>query len=262
MLFWLKKIFTVPFLPLNFALLAGFCGLAFLLWTKRAKLGRCLIVLAFATLALASNKSVALLLIQPLESLYPALPPAATASDLPSQTQACVAIVVLGGGHSDSPQLSFVNQLSSSALSRLAEGIRLARLFPKSRLIVSGYSGTNQRSHAQVLAEAAVSLGVSPERIVRFDQTRDTDDEAQAIRRELGQQPFLLVTSAWHMPRAMALCQKAGLHPIPAPADFMARPGADRSWDLLAFDLGALERSTKAIHERLGFFWARLNGRA
>jgi uncharacterized SAM-binding protein YcdF (DUF218 family) len=59
----------------------------------------------------------------------------------------------------------------------------------------------------------------------------------------------------------MALCEKAGLHPIAAPADFMLRPGADTGWGLVAWDLGALERSTKALHERLGLFWARLRGR-
>jgi uncharacterized SAM-binding protein YcdF (DUF218 family) len=105
-----------------------------------------------------------------------------------------------------------------------------------------------------------MSLGLAPERIVRLDTTRDTDDEAQELARRLGAEPFLLVTSAWHMPRSMALCEKAGLHPIAAPADFMLRPEADAGWNLLAWDLGALERSTKAIHERLGLLWARLRG--
>lgn len=258
MLFWLKKVLTLPFLPLNFALLAGLIGLCLLFFSKRRLLGRGLLLAAVAALAAFSNKGIALLLIRPLESHYPALP----ASPLPPQTEGCRAIVVLGGGHSDSPEMSSVNQLSSSALARLAEGIRLARQLPRARLIVSGYNGPNRLTHAQVLANAAESLGMDPARITRFDDTRDTDDEAQAIRRELGPQPFLLVTSAWHMPRAMALCEKAGLHPVPAPADFMFKPGADSNWSLLTFDLGALERSTKAIHERLGLLWARLNNRA
>jgi hypothetical protein len=42
----------------------------------------------------------------------------------------------------------------------------------------------------------------------------------------------------------------------------MARPGADTGWQLVAWDLGALERSTKAIHERLGLLWVRLRRRA
>lgn len=260
MMFWLKKALTVPFMPLYFTLIVGLVGLVLLFWSQRQKLGRTLVTLALASMAVFSNKGIARFLIVPLENQYTAIPEVRTAADLPPTAKECRYIVVLGGGHSDSPSLSRVNQLSSSALSRLVEGVRLAHLLTHAQLIVSGYNGPHQLSHAQILAEAAQSLGVAPSRIVRLDNTRDTDDEAQALVREVGSQPFLLVTSAWHMPRAMALCQKAGLHPIAAPADFMLRPGADEGRNLLAWDLGALERSTKAIHERLGLFWAKLRG--
>jgi uncharacterized SAM-binding protein YcdF (DUF218 family) len=257
MLFWLKKALTIPFLPLYFTLLAGIAGLL-LLGTKNRKLARVLITAAILVLAVFSNTGVARLLIAPLESRYPAIPEIAASSTPPAPIAACHTVVVLGGGHSDSPALSRVNQLSPSALSRLTEGLRLARLLPDSTLIVSGYNGSKQESHAYVLEQAAVSLGFPATRIQRLDTTRDTDDEAQQLAQRLGEQPFLLVTSAWHMPRAMALCQKAGLRPVPAPADFMLRPDADKDFGLLTWDLGALERSTMAIHERLGLLWARL----
>ena len=234
MLFWLKKALTAPFLPLYFALFTGLLGSA-LLWTKRQKTGRALVTAAALSLAIFANKGVALLLIAPLESKYAAIPEARVATNLPAQVTACHTIVVLGGGHSNTTNLSRVNQLSSASLSRLTEAVRLAHLLP----------GAN-----------------APERIVRMDDTRDTEDEALELVRHLGHEPFLLVTSAWHLPRAMALCEKAGLHPIPVPADFMARPGADTGWQLFAWDLGALERSTMAIHERLGLFWVRLHGGA
>lgn len=262
MLFWLKKILTIPFMPLNFALLLGLVGLILLFWTKRQKLGRVLLAAAFLALALFSNKGIARLLIAPLENQFSALPEAPNASALAPDVANCRTIVVLGGGHSDSPGLSRVNQLSTSSLSRLTEGVRLAHLLPDAKFIVSGYNGPRTFSHAQILAEAAQSLGIAPARFIRFDHTRDTDDEAQALVREIGPQPFLLITSAWHMPRAMALCKKAGLHPIAAPADFMLRPGPDDKQDWLGWDLGALERSSKAIHERLGLFWAKLRGRS
>jgi uncharacterized SAM-binding protein YcdF (DUF218 family) len=261
MLFWLKKAVTTPFLPLYFALFSGGLGSA-LLWTKRQKTGRVLVSAATLSLAIFANKGVALLLIAPLESRYTAIPEVHLATDLPAHVAACRTIVVLGGGHSDTIGLSRVNQLSSSALSRLAEAVRLARLLPAAKLIVSGFNGPNHPSHAQILAEAAMSLGVAPERIVRMDATRDTEDEALELARRLGRERFLLVTSAWHLPRAMALCERAGLQPVPVPADFLARPGADTGWQLLAWDLGALERSTMAIHERLGLLWVRLRGRA
>jgi uncharacterized SAM-binding protein YcdF (DUF218 family) len=262
MFFWLKKLLTLPFLPLYFSILAGALGLALLLFTRRQKLARVLLLTATFVLALFSNKGVARLLIEPLEGTYAPIPEAITARELPENARHSVAVVVLGGGHGEAAGFSRVNQLSSSALRRLAEGVRLAHLLPTASLIVSGYQGPNEISHAQVLAEAAESLGIAGNRILRFDKTRDTDDEAQELKRTLGEQPFLLVTSAWHMPRAMALCEKAGLHPVAAPADYMLRVDADSGWASLTFDLGALERSTKAIHERLGLFWAKLRGRA
>ena len=261
MLFWLKKALTLPFLPLYFSLFAGLIGTV-LLWSKRQKTGRVLVTAAVLTLVVFTNKGVALLLLAPLETQYAAIPEAQVARNLPVQVLACHTIVVLGGGHSDTTELSRVNQLSTSSLSRLTEAVRLARLLPDAKLIVSGYNGPNHLSHAQILAEAALSLGVAPDRIVRLDTTRDTDDEARELAQRLKGEPFLLVTSAWHMPRAMALCEKVGSHPVAAPADFMLRPGADTGWSLLAWDIGALERCTKAIHERLGLLWARLRGHA
>lgn len=261
MLFWLKKTLTIPFLPLYFVLLAGFAGLVLLFCTRRQKLGRAFVALALFALAVFSNSGVAQFLIAPLENQYAAIPEARAANDLPPTANVCRFIVVLGGGHGDAPQLSRLSQLSPSALGRLTEGVRLAYLLPEAKLIVSGYNGPRELSHAQILADSAQSLGIAPARIVRFDNTRDTDDEAQAILREIGPQPFLLVTSAWHMPRAMALCKKAGLNPIAAPADFMERGRLDESCSFLAWDIGALERSTKAIHERLGLFWAKMRKR-
>ena len=261
MLFWFKKALTVPFLPLYFALFTGLLGTA-LLWTKRQKLGRVLATASALSLVIFANKGVALLLLAPLETQYAAIPEARAAKDLVPIVAACRIIVVLGGGHSDTTELSRVNQLSTASLSRLTEAVRLAHLLPDAKLIVSGYNGPNRLSHAQILAEAAMSLGIAPERIVRLDNTRDTDDEAQELSSRLGHEPFLLVTSAWHMPRAMSLCEKAGLNAIATPADFMLRPGSDTGWELVAWDVGALERSTKAIHERLGLLWARLRGRA
>ncbi|MBK9992328.1 MAG: YdcF family protein [Verrucomicrobia bacterium] len=262
MLFWLKKILTLPFLPLHFALMAGSAGIVLLFWTKRQKTGRALVTIAVLALAIFSNKGVARFLIAPLESQYAAIPEARSTSELPARIQACRTIVVLGGGHSDSTTLSRVNQLSSSALARLIEAVRLARLMPEAQVIVSGYNGPKTLSHAQILAEAAQSLGLAPERIIRLDTTRDTHDEALELARRLGSEPFLLVTSAWHMPRSMALCEKVGLHPIAVPTDFMLRQEVDSGWRILAWDLGALERSTKAIHERIGLFWSRLRGQS
>ncbi len=268
MFFWPKKILTLFFLPLHFALIAGTTGLILLHLRSREKLARILLTAAILALALFSNKGVSQRLLAPLESRYPATPESIASSStlsatpaLPADLAACHYILVLGGGHARSPALSRINQLSTASLSRLTEAIRIFRqLPPDARLVVSGHDGDTNISHAQVLAEAAISLGVPADRIVRFDHTRDTHDEALALRALAGDAPVAVVTSAWHMPRAMKLCEATGLRPIACPADFMLKPEARTGSDFFLFEIGALERSTKAIHEYLGLLWSSLRG--
>jgi uncharacterized SAM-binding protein YcdF (DUF218 family) len=261
MLFWPKKIIALLFLPLSFALIAGLTGLVLLHLRRRERLARLLITASLLALAFFSNKGVASLLLAPLENRHAAVPELSPGDTLPAELAACRFVAVLGGGHGESDGFSRINQLSPAALGRLAEAIRILRLLPEdARLIVSGHAGEDKTTHAQVLAEAALSLGVPPARILRLDTPRDTEDEARAILARVGQAPVAVVTSAWHMPRAVALCRGAGLQTVPCPADFLLKPGADTGLRLLQFDLGALERSTKAIREYLGLVWASLRG--
>ncbi|MDB6126779.1 MAG: hypothetical protein JWM35_675, partial [Verrucomicrobia bacterium] len=149
-----------------------------------------------------------------------------------------------------------------AAASRLVEGVRLARLLPEASLVVSGPSAGDGDTHASVLAAAAISLGVDPRRIIQIDTARDTDDEVQEIKLRLGPQAhFALVTSAWHLPRAVALMRCAGLDPLPCPADFLTRANRDSRASDWLFDLSGLERSTWAIYERLGTAWAKMQGK-
>jgi uncharacterized SAM-binding protein YcdF (DUF218 family) len=257
MLFWLKKALTLPFLPLHFALFVGTVGL-FLSWRRSsARLGLVLMTVALLSLLVFSNARVATALVVPLESSYAPMPEARSAGDLPAELKDCTAVVVLGGGHTDHTSVSRVSQLSPAALARLTEGIRLARLLPKAKLIVSGNNGADI-SHAQVLAEAAESLGFAAERIVRMDEPRDTEDEAAGIKQRIGSAPFALVTSAWHMPRAMTLCRRAALNPVACPTDFIVRPGSKIPFAWLRWDIGQLEASTWVMHERVGLLWIRV----
>jgi uncharacterized SAM-binding protein YcdF (DUF218 family) len=262
MLFWLKKAVAYWLMPLPFCLLVMIAGLLLLRSDRWRRTGRGLLVTGVLLLLFLSNKQVGRALLRPLETRYPGLPEIAAGTPVPAPLQACRAIVVLGGGHSDRPGLAANNQLSSAALSRLAEGVRLARLLPDAPLFVSGPAAGSGATHASVLAAAAVALGLDPKRLVQIDTARDTDDEAQEVRRRLGPGvPFALVTSAWHMPRAVALMRRAGLAPLPCPADFLTRAnGQTRAGDWLC-DLSGLEQSTWAIYERLGMTWARLQGK-
>ncbi len=259
MLFWLKKALTIPFLPLYFAMLAG--GIGVLVgWSGRGlKLARTLVALSFATLAIFSNDAVSRALMRPLENRYPPIPEIRKDSDIPPELRACRALVILGGGHADAPSLSRVNQLSESTLSRVAEASRLLRWLPGAMLVTSGHH-TAEISHAQVVEEALISLGVSAERIRRMDDPWDTDDEIAEVKRDWGDARVAIVTSAWHMPRAMALCEKYHVNALPCPADYTDKPEPASSAAWVRWDIESLERSTKAIHEDLGRLWLTIKG--
>jgi uncharacterized SAM-binding protein YcdF (DUF218 family) len=261
-MFWLKKFFSPFLLPLQLVLLSGALGVV-LTWSRRwQRTGRVLLTLAVLTLLTASNKWVSGRLVAPLESRYPAVGELHPGDALPPELTACRFIVVLGGGHEDSDTRPALSQLSTSARARLTEGVRLLRVLPAAKLVVSGPSATEGGpTHAQVLADAAVSLGVERTRILRIEDARDTAEEAAAVHERLGDVPLALVTSAWHMPRAMALCAAEGLHVLPCPTDYLYAPGAPRQLSDFTWDVPSLERSSAAVHERLGLWWERLRGR-
>ncbi|MBS0661787.1 MAG: YdcF family protein [Verrucomicrobia bacterium] len=262
MLFWLKKTIAYWLMPLPLGLGLIVAGFWLLRKERRARLGRGLVAAGILLLVVLSNKQVGLVLLRPLESQYPAIPDVPAGGALPAPLAGCRAIVVLGGGHADTPGLAASQKLSSSALARLTEAVRLARLLPEATLYLSGPAEGAGETHAAVLARAAVSLGIAPARMVLIDTARDTDDEVQELKRRLGPTvPLALVTSAWHMPRAMGLMRRAGMNAVPCPTDYLTKPNPDFRFTDWTCDLSGLERSTWAVYERLGTLWARLQGK-
>jgi uncharacterized SAM-binding protein YcdF (DUF218 family) len=135
----------------------------------------------------------------------------------------------------------------------------LFRQLDDAQLIVSGWTGAEEVPHAEVAARAATSLGVPSPRIVTLPRPRDTAEEIAAIADVVGNAPFFLVTSASHLPRAMAAARRRGLHPIPAPADFLPAPPSG-PWQWLP-DAAAVEATTAALHEYAGRIWYAVSDR-
>lgn len=260
-MFLLKKILSMWLMPLPFCLTLMVIGL-WLVWSsKQINLGRFFLTCGVILLLLFSNRFVSNGLIRKLEWTYPPVPELVGGATLPHELIGCRWVVVLGGGHRDSPQLAAVNRLSASSRSRLTEGLRLLSVLPAAKLVVTGGGAPHRPSHADVQAEAAVSLGVSADRIMRLDAPRDTEEEGVALSELLGEEPFALVTSAWHLRRAVALMRHHGLQPIPVPCDYITRPAQPLTWTDFLWDTESLGRSTWAVYERLGFAWARARGK-
>lgn len=261
MFFWLKKLLGYVLMPVPVCLALLTAGAILMFSKRRARLGRTLVLVATALLLLFSNKLFSAWLVRPLEIRYPSIPEYRAGSPLPPSLAACQYVLVLGAGNGNQPGLSALNQLSPGALSRIAEAARLLRLLPDAKLVLSGPAVGGNPSHAVVLGRAALSLGVEERRIVFIEKVRDTEDESLAARALIGDAPFALVTSAWHMPRAMALFRHAGMDPVACPADYTARDDGKWRWDDLLFDVPSLDRSTCAVRERLGYLWIWMRGR-
>jgi len=260
-MFLLKKLFS-PFLaPLPLALMCGALGVLLIASRRGRRAGRALLILASLVLLVASNKWVSGRLIAPLESRYPAVGEFPSGTPLPPELAACRFVAVLGGGHEDAENRPALSRLSASARARLAEAVRLLRLLPAAKLVVSGPGEDGGPTHAQVLADSAVSLGVERTRIVMIDDARDTEEEAARLRERLKDAPVAVVTSAWHLPRAMALCDAQGLHALPCPTDFLFSAPSRLRLSGFTWDVPSLERSTVAVHERLGLWWSQLRRR-
>ncbi len=262
MTFLLKKFVSFWLMPLPFCLTLLIAGWLISRTPARRRLGRGLLAVGIGLLVVFGNKWVSIELLHPLEAIYPAMPELAAGTPLPPALARCRYVVVLGGGHADTLGLAAMDKLSASALFRITEGMRLLRLLPNSRLIVSGPAVGNNPSHAQVLTATAISLGIDPARIGQIDTARDTEDEAHAVRALAGDLPIALVTSAWHMPRAATRFRQAGVDFLPCPTDFAARRPAEFRWSDASWDVESLIRSTFAVREQLGYLWLRLRGRA
>jgi uncharacterized SAM-binding protein YcdF (DUF218 family) len=170
-------------------------------------------------------------------------------------------IIVLGNSHSDDKNLSPNNQLSTIALGRLIEGIRIQRLVPESKLVLSGYGGRSELPQALVLYRTAIMLGIDSASMAMLPLPVNTWMEAKEYVKKFGNQGnLILVTNSIDMPRAVMLFKKAGVNPIPAPTNFVYKQGTHKyplRWIPTA---GNIKNMELAIHEYAGFVWAWLGG--
>jgi uncharacterized SAM-binding protein YcdF (DUF218 family) len=261
-MFLFKKIISPLFFPLPLCMLLLLVGLLLLWFTRRQRAGKVISTMAFALLLLLSYGPVPGFLLGRLESQYkPVILYGDAQAPLPENLSSARWIVVLGGGHSSDPNVTAVTNLSVSTLYRLTEGVELQRRIPGSRLLVSGSAIFRSDSEAAAMAKVAEGLGVDRQNIVLEEESDDTEQQAVFIKRIVGADPFILVTSASHMPRSIALFSRQGMNPVPFPT-------GNRTVNARAMPReyypqpGNLDKSEAAIYEYLGLMWAKLRGKA
>ncbi|MEA3428477.1 MAG: envelope biogenesis factor ElyC [Thermodesulfobacteriota bacterium] len=252
-MFLFKKIVAPLFFPLSIILEILILGI-FLLWfTGRQKTGKMVVFAGVLLLALFSYTSMSEVCLRPLEYKYPPLVDLHQFSDVKW-------VVVLGGGHNSDSNLPVTSQISESSLSRLVEGIRIHRLLPKSKLILSGGGVYDPMSESKVMADVAEVMGIGGNKVVLEELSKDTKDQARLIHKIVGDERFILVTSASHIPRSMALFQKSGMKPIAAPADYSVKKRHRISPGVFFPNADSLRKMERVFYEYLGLGWAWLLG--
>lgn len=247
--FFLKIVISELLMPLTGCLLLGIAG--WIVWKRgrRPRLGRGMVAAALLLLYAFSFTPLTDVLVRRLESRVPAFP--GDSVDF---------VVVLASGHVSDPALPRSAWLSGVGLPRLVEGLAIATAQPWSRLVLSGWGGADPTSNAEAYREVASTLGFPDERMVLEPRPLDTRQEAELLAPLLRGRRFALVTSALHMPRALALFRAQGLDPVPAPTGHLAKDL--QGFDVLFFfpDESNLVRTRLVWHEILGSIWARLWG--
>lgn len=220
------------------------------------RLGRSLVVLSAALLLATATTPLSDLLAEPLENRFP--PPAAPPDDP-------AGVIVLGGAVSPPLSRARGQPALNAAADRLAAFADLARRYPNARLIASGGSGLllNQAEREDAATAAALAqMGLDPSRVVFESQSRNTWENGLFSRDLMAAEnggPWILVTSAFHMPRAIGVFRKLGMEPIPYPVDYRTR-GYGEPW--LRADLSAnLDVLSTAAREWTGLAAYYLAGR-
>lgn len=177
------------------------------------------------------------------------------------------AIVVLAGGVLPKGTLRPAHELTDLSRERTMCGADLYRRGYAAKVLLSGGDASifeDGPEQANEMKHLALRLGVPDEAIEIENRSRTTYENAVETKKLLGNQSILLVTSASHIPRAVALFRKQGLNVTPAPCGYLARHRVD-VWEMTLFDVlpqvSALQVSTNAIEEMAGMWVYRLAGK-
>ena len=235
----LRRLLETLILPPASVLLLFLIGTALLRW--RRKLGRTLQALAILGLWLAATPCIGGLLLHSLQS-YPALDPKAAKPD-------AQAIVVLSAGADRIGAEYGGAVIGPITLQRLRYAVYLQRRYRLPMLVSGGLPARNTRPLAEMMQQSAVhEFGAEVTWVEdRSADTRENAPFTAKMLKEEGITKVLLVTSAWHMPRAMAACRAAGMEPIAAPTAFRGEIFA--SWTSFVPHWNGLRDTCLALHE-------------
>lgn len=257
MFFYLSKILWFFAVPSNAMLLLLLAGII-MLWSRWARTGRRVVLIAGLLLLVTGLTPVGHALILPLEERF-------ARADL-SNGPPPDGIVVLGGGQDMSITAARGVVALNEGGERVAEAVLLARRFPGARLVFSGGSGElfgAKIPEAQGAASLFARLGIERARFVLEDRSRNTHENALYSKKLAAPRPgerWILVTSASHMPRSVGSFRAAGFPVEPWPVDYRTHGWRDLRWPFSKASEG-WRRVDNAVREWIGLLAYRMTGR-
>lgn len=233
-------------------------GAALLFGTRFRRTARGLLIGAALLIVVGGILPLSTWLLLPLEERFPR----ADLSGRPID-----GIVILGGSEEARIAASRHVHALNMAAERMTEGVALARRFPNARIVFTGGSTSivlGPAVEADAAGKVLTDLGVEQARLGLERAARDTSENARNAKALADPKPgerWLLVTSAWHMPRAMGLFRKAGFTVEPWPVDYRTA-GSDDAFVPFYSPSNGLLRLDMAAREWAGLFVNWITGRS
>jgi uncharacterized SAM-binding protein YcdF (DUF218 family) len=235
--------------------LIGLLAIGLLFWLMHLrKTAAFVILLSTVLLYFASTPFIAHKLLDPLQYQYDVL------KEVPAETQA---IVVLSSGRIPiAREYTNLDTVNAATLERLRYASRLSKVH-QLPIIVSGGSVNGERQSEASLMKKALEIDFGVQTKWLEGKSKTTFENAMFTKRTLKENSInkvLLVTHAYHMPRAMWCFEDVGLNPIPAPTVFYKRNTATSELKEYIPNASALKQSRIAMHEYIGKFWYKYVG--
>lgn len=259
MFYVLSKVAFFVIAPSHVCLIALGAGIGLLTWTTFQRLGRWLLLVGFAGLVVLGFSPVGNLLLYPLEQRF--APP----KDLAARSYD--GIIFLGGFEDGNISMGRNTLALIDAGERLSETVRLAHQLPQMPLIFTGGAGSiflEAKDAGGAVGKYLRDVGINPKRIIIENASRNTWENAiftKELLKPTSQSKYLLVTSAWHMPRSMGIFRKAGFRVDAYPVDYRTAGAMDlqRPFSMMAT---GLKRTDRAAKEWIGLLAYWVSGRS
>lgn len=257
MFFYASKIAWILVQPSFVTGLVLIAGGVMVLARWREALGRKLLAAGLVLLAVLGLSPVSIWLLLPLEQRFARVA-------LPEQV---AGIIVLGGFEDIDISLARKTLAINDNAERLTEGLVLARRRPQAKLIFTGGEASlipSDDSAADAVGDFYREAGIEPARIVLEARSRTTYENAVFLHEMLKPKPgdrYVLVTSAFHMPRSVGTFRRQGFEVVPWPVDYRT-VGLSSAFQISTRFHNGLSRLDFVFKEWVGLVAYRLSGRS